>query len=158
MKMHLTILTGSQRTQTSTAGQGGEQGELLLLWCHFTIETQLGAAKHWTFCDQQITLYFLSRLLFWQLQTTPFQQLDKLSKSCYINIFFHVQQFYKFSYLGCTGATNEITASFYKVLYKIIDQKLQPEVNKTGKETLRGIILDPSETEDVTPLEWVYIV
>lgn len=44
------------------------------------------------------------------------------------------KQFYKFSYLGCTGATNEIRASFFKVPHNITNQKLQPEVNKTGKE------------------------
>jgi len=75
-----------------------------------------------------------------------------LSKSCYISIFFHIQQFYEFSYSGHTGATNEITASFYKVLYEIIDQKLQPEVNKTSKETQVVLLFTPARQR--MPLLW----
>ena len=59
-KVLLAIPVGSWGAQPSEAGQGGEQGEPLLLSSCFATETQLGAAKHQTVCDQQITLFCTS--------------------------------------------------------------------------------------------------
>lgn len=75
MKMHFTTVRGFQRTQTSKAGQWGEQRDWLLLSCHFVFETWLGCCKAsnilWSVNN---ALYFVPHLLFWQLHTIPFHQ------------------------------------------------------------------------------------
>lgn len=117
MKMHLTILTDSWRTQAQQgrAGQGiaGKAGShvpllLGLSWGTESIECPV---------TKQITPIFLCQLLFQQFQIISLPQLVTLSERYYIQIFLHIQQFYTFSYWAARGP--ERTVSFYWVLYQL---------------------------------------
>lgn len=54
------LLQAPKELPKNQPGRAGRRaGEWLLLSRHFALETQLGAAKHQTFCDQQVTLSIL---------------------------------------------------------------------------------------------------
>lgn len=92
---------------------------------------------------------FVSQLLFQQPQTIPFHQADILCRSYYINIFFHVQQFY-FSCSGYnTGATNEIR------VIQNYRSKATAQSQQDRQGNVDSIILQPSWLRFIPRILWL---